>query len=283
MLKIKTDEQVFILPIEDKINILVDRGFKNDVIECLNLYFNKKKKTKCLIYDADNKLLKFNEIGFIFLENDNTINDNLELKPKTDFNNEISLMIENNPEMFLSLDKIRTAFKSILTDKGMYELKRILGYGLKKHIEIEVNDFDISKIIQIFAIEYEGLSINERRLIYLNLLLFINRKKVCIVYIDFEIDEIVIEWIKNMVKKGVIFIIDNNVMYEKIDVKIDRVIVLSQYDFCAKLELEKERIKKLLYALNPIVERNISFQNKEIVNLNKEFSDQNITFSIKII
>ena len=33
---------------------------------------------------------------------------------------------------------------------------------------------------------------------------------------------------KNMVKKGVIFIIDNNVMYEKIDVKIDRVIVLSQ-------------------------------------------------------
>lgn len=282
-MKIKTDEQVFILPVEDSINVLVDRGFKKDIIESLNLYFNKKKKTKCLVYDEDNNLLKFDEIGFVYLENDNTIDDNLELKPKTEFNNEISSVIEGNPEMFMSLDKIRESLKDILTDKGTYELKRILSYGLKKNIGIEINDFDISKIIQVFAIEYEDLSISEKRIVYLNLLQFINRKKVCVVYIDFEIDEIVIEWIENMIKKGVIFIIDNSVLYERINLLIDRVIVLSQYDSCVKLELEKEKVKKLLYALNPIVGRNISFQNKEIIELNKEFSDQNVTFSINII
>lgn len=162
-MKIKTDEQVFILPVEDSINVLVDRGFKKDIIESLNLYFNKKKKTKCLVYDEDNNLLKFDEIGFVYLENDNTIDDNLELKPKTEFNNEISSVIEGNPEMFMSLDKIRESLKDILTDKGTYELKRILSYGLKKNIGIEINDFDISKIIQVFAIEYEDLSISEKK------------------------------------------------------------------------------------------------------------------------
>ncbi len=282
-MKIKTDDKVFILPIKDNINVLIDRGFKKELIESLNLYFNKKRKTKCLIYDEFNNLLKFDEIGFIFLENDNAIDDNMEFKPKTDFNSEISAIIENNPEMFLSLDKIRDSLKEILTDKGTYQMKKILSKGLKKNIEIEINDFDISKIIQVFAIEYEDLSINEKRIIYLNLLLFINRKKMCIVYIDFEIDEVVVEWIKNMVQKGVIFMIDNNVINEKINLDIDRIIVLSQYNSCVKLELEEELVKKLLYALNPIVERNLSFQKQEIVDLNKEFSETNLTFSINII
>jgi hypothetical protein len=281
--KIKTDEQVFIFPIEESINVLVDRGFREEFIECMNLYFNKKRKTKCLIYDDDNVLLKFNEIGFIFLENESMLNDNLEFKAKTDFNNELSLVIENNPEMFISLDDIRRAFKSMLSDKGMYEIKRILGYGLNRSIEIEINEFDINKILQVFAIEYEELSISEKRLIYLNLMLFINRKKVSVVYIDFEIDRVVSEWIKKMVKKGVIFIIDNNIMNENVNLKIDNVIVLSQFNSLAKLEIEKEKVKKLLYALNPIVESNLSFQSKEIVDLYKEFSDQNLTFSIKII
>ncbi|MGI6509796.1 MAG: hypothetical protein ACOX1L_04360 [Erysipelotrichaceae bacterium] len=282
-MKIKTDEQVFIFPIEESINVLVDRGFREEFIECMNLYFNKKRKTKCLIYDDDNVLLKFNEIGFIFLENESMLNDNLEFKAKTDFNNELSLVIENNPEMFISLDDIRRAFKSMLSDKGMYEIKRILGYGLNRSIEIEINEFDINKILQVFAIEYEELSISEKRLIYLNLMLFINRKKVSVVYIDFEIDRVVSEWIKKMVKKGVIFIIDNNIMNENVNLKIDNVIVLSQFNSLAKLEIEKEKVKKLLYALNPIVESNLSFQSKEIVDLYKEFSDQNLTFSIKII
>lgn len=282
-MKIKTDEQVFIFPIEESINVLVDRGFREEFIECMNLYFNKKRKTKCLIYDDDNVLLKFNEIGFIFLENESMLNDNLEFKAKTDFNNELSLVIENNPEMFISLDDIRRAFKSMLSDKGMYEIKRILGYGLNRSIEIEINEFDINKILQVFAIEYEELSSSEKRLIYLNLMLFINRKKVSVVYIDFEIDRVVSEWIKKMVKKGVIFIIDNNIMNENVNLKIDNVIVLSQFNSLAKLEIEKEKVKKLLYALNPIVESNLSFQSKEIVDLYKEFSDQNLTFSIKII
>ncbi len=282
-MKIKTDEQVFIFPIEESINVLVDRGFREEFIECMNLYFNKKRKTKCLIYDDDNVLLKFNEIGFIFLENESMLNDNLEFKAKTDFNNEFSLVIENNPEMFISLDDIRKAFKSMLSDKGMYEIKRILGYGLIRSVEIDINEFDINKILQVFAIEYEELSISEKRLIYLNLMLFINRKKVSVVYIDFEIDRVVSEWIKKMVKKGVIFIIDNNIMNENVNLKIDNVIVLSQFNSLAKLEIEKEKVKKLLYALNPIVESNLSFQSKEIVDLYKEFSDQNLTFSIKII
>ncbi len=282
-MKIKTDEHVFIFPIEESVNVLVDRGFREEFIECMNLYFNKKRKTRCLIYDDDNVLLKFNEIGFIFLENDSILNDNLEFKAKTDFNNEFSLVIENNPEMFISLDDIRRAFKSILSDKGMYEIKRILGNGLNRGIEIDINEFDINKILQVFAIEYEDLSISEKRLIYLNLMIFINRNKVSVVYIDFEIDRIVGEWIKKMVKKGVIFIIDNNIINENVNLKINHVIVLSQFNSLAKLELEKEKVKKLLYALNPIVESNLSFQNKEIVDLYKEFSDPNLTFLIKII
>jgi len=39
----------------------------------------------------------------------------------------------------------------------------------------------------------------------------------------------------------------------------------------------------MLYALNLVVERNISFQNKENVDLYKEFLDQNLSFSMKII
>jgi len=67
---------------------------------------------------------------------------------------------------------------------------------LSKSIEIEINDFDINKILQVFEIEYEDLLISEKRFIYLNFMLFINRKKIGIVYIDFEIDRIVGELIK---------------------------------------------------------------------------------------
>jgi len=41
-------------------------------------------------------LLKLNEISFIFLENNSMLNDNLEFKAKTDFNNEFSLVIEKS-------------------------------------------------------------------------------------------------------------------------------------------------------------------------------------------
>ena len=64
-------------PIDSPIkNILVSSNYKREIIECLQSYFVNKKKTKCIVYDEDNEIIKMDDLSFVYLTSDYLIDNN---------------------------------------------------------------------------------------------------------------------------------------------------------------------------------------------------------------
>ena len=70
-MKIKTNEEVFILP-DKGLHLIVGNGFEKTIIECLNSFLNQKKKSKCIIYDQDGDMVDMKQTGFIYVSKDET-------------------------------------------------------------------------------------------------------------------------------------------------------------------------------------------------------------------
>ena len=151
-MKIVTDESTYIIPIIDNKNIIVTNGYKDDLINCMYTYFVSKKKTKCIIYDDDGQTINMNEISFIYIPKDISLDNNLELKAKTIMNNEISEIIKNNPEQFLSIDNIRKDLHELESDKGMIKIRKILSKGLNQMINIEQKEMNVNSLLQMLSI-----------------------------------------------------------------------------------------------------------------------------------
>ena len=53
MMKIKSDSSFYTIPFQSNITIALDNIYLADAIDCLNSYFVKKKKNKCVVYDNE--------------------------------------------------------------------------------------------------------------------------------------------------------------------------------------------------------------------------------------
>lgn len=277
-MKIVCDNNTFVIPFNSSDKILLITNYQKEIIECYQSYFVSKKKTKCLFYNDDGEIMNMNDINFIYLSDDVSYENNLNFKNKTIFNNEVSQLINNNPELFLSLEKARNELNSLSTDTGIFKLQKILNLGINKRVQFDLKDFDINIALQLFNIVDNEFTLSEKQILIYNLLLYINRNKTNVVYIDKDIDETLISWTSNY-NVSTIFILDNNVvmtMPEKYDC-----LILSNKDHLISNEESFSNLKIISYMNHNIIKANISLQDEKNIELFNQYQDNNSTFFIK--
>ena len=277
-MKIVCDNSTYLIPFNFSDKILLITQYHKEIIECFQSYFVSKKKTKCLIYNDDGEIMNMNDINFIYLSNDVSYDNNFDFKNKTIFNNEVSLIINNNPELFISLDKARNELNSLNTDAGIIRLQKILNLGIDKSVNFDLKDFDINLVLQLFSIVNNEFTLSEKQIIIYNLLLYINRDKVNIIYIDKDIDDTLIKWTFNF-NTSIIFILDNNAittMPEHYDC-----LILSNKDHLISNEEISSNLKVISYMNHDIIKANISLQHEKNIELFNQYRDDNSTFFIK--
>ena len=93
----------------------------------------------------------------------------------------------------------------------MYQLRKILSAKINHTIEFQIDNFDIGKLLEMISIKNEGLTELREYLMLYNLMIFLNRDKNCIVYIDLPINDEVIQWMKGYLKEDILFLVLNNI------------------------------------------------------------------------
>lgn len=278
-MKIVSDNKIFVIPVGEmnKETIVVPSGNKELLVDCLNSYFVQKKKTKCEIFD-DDCIMKMDDLNFIYISDDISFQNNLDLKAKTIVNNELSQIIKNNPDMFRSFDNVRENLNAISNDPGMIKICEILGIGLDKKIEINLNDFSIGLLLQMYSLDNEDFTDSEREIIIANLLSFVSKDKPCLMYIDKTVDIKVQKWI-NSLSDNVYVLIDNEKIYNNIN--NPDLLILSGNDHLSVCNENTETIEILMYMNHPLIQSNISKQNEKNISKYYEYCDDETTFFIK--
>ncbi|MSS01625.1 hypothetical protein [Floccifex porci] len=277
-------DNTYILPFNYCINIISFSEFKADIIDCLDSYFNNNKKNKAIIKDDEDEIILSKDFNFIYIPSSKNIDPNFEFKNKSLMNLEISKIIEENSEYFQSIDLIRNGFYDLLTDCGIYKLKRILEKDLDKHVEIEIDDFDISTLLQSFKINTDMFSETDKYIVLYNLLLYLNRNENNIVLIDFNIQEKELNWIKKIDKDHNFLLIDNESIFTDIaDIKSMAFVRLSYHNFLEKINIQRDDFNRLSYIFHTFFEKNIQYQTEKNIELYRNFEDKNTTFLIKPI
>lgn len=279
-MKIKNEDVVYNLPINYGI-CNITSNFIEDFIECLSSYFVSKKKNKCVVLDEEGDLIKNSDAEFIYIPGNIDLDQVLEFKPKTLLNEEFSEFIGDNQEKFTSIDNIRKYLNELLTDSGMYNLLSIMKSNTSLDLDIEINDFDVSRLLQCLSIKYDGMSREEKYMVLYNLLLFENRNNYSIVYIDFSIDNEVADWLCKIKGDNKLIIINNNKIETTNLDFIDYMLVLSEKDFVELVEEERSIIYNLSYCFNPYILKNIDQQNEKNIKIINKYLDNESTFLIK--
>ena len=276
-MKIVCDDRTYVVPVYDNKNILVPRNYKDDFIECMGTYFVSKKKTKCVVYDDDGQVIGPNEINFIYLDDDISYENNLDFKTKTILNSGLSEIINNNPERFHSIERIRENLHELESDRGMIEFRKILSYGISEFIDISLDELNLNTLIQMLHISNE-FSRSEKQILIMNLMLYENRNKVNIVFLDKEIDNMMFDWIESQ-KENVYFFLDNDQLnFPVFDYSM---VLLSDRDHLIVEEDTNETINILAYMNHKLIMHNISLQEKKNVEIFHRYYDENSTFFVK--
>ena len=197
MMIIKDEEHYFFVP-NSGLNIICEREYKHDLINDLYSYFNQKKKNKCVVLDDDNNVISNKDVEFIYISYNENLDGIFDFKLKTMLNNELSLFIESNNEMFTSIERIRLDIYELLSDTGMFKFIQILENGLDIKIDLTPLNFTLSKILQTLQIECSSLNKIQQLLILYNLLLYLNRNSFNIIYLDFPINDYCIKWLNSI-------------------------------------------------------------------------------------
>ncbi len=280
-MKIKSDENIYIIPIENGICSIAS-DYLNDMIDCLTSYFVNRKKNKCVIVDAEDDLIKYDDVSFVYIPRDIDLKQIFEFKPKTLINSEFSEFIENNQEMFKSIEMLREQIIELLTDQGMYKLKKIMQQNLNCDLQFMIDDFDISRFLQSISIDAEELSEQKMYMALYNLLFYVNREKYCIAYIDFDVNEEVNDWLASLKEnKNILLLIKNESIISRDKEFIDYMLIESNKDFMEYIEISRRQINDLIYCFHPYVLRNIVYQTEKNQSLVSGFTDKNTTFLIK--
>lgn len=280
-MKIKSTatDNVYLLPLKYQTNILVTSDYKKDLIDCLENYFTNKKKNKAIIKDEEDEVITIKEFNFIYIPFEKNIESNFVFKGKTLMNSEVSEIISENQEYFQSIEMIRTGFYELLTDKGLFTLRKILSRGLDNTIDVELENFDITSILQMFSIDTEQLSEPEKYIILYNLLLYTNRSENNIVYIDFPIDDKTLSWINSNTNEKNYFFLDNESLTLS-NIENVPIIKLSNKEFLETVKINQKDIHCLTYIFHSFFSRNLIYQTQKNIELYRLFEDKNSTFLI---
>lgn len=280
MMKVKNESLVYNIPIENGVCVIAGNETKN-LIEYLTNYFVRKKKNTCIVLDEDGDLIKNDEVELIYVPSTENLIDIFEMKPKTMLNTEITDFINTNQICFKSVEAIRNLSYELLTDNGMYKLKKIMQRGTDIKIEYDIDDFNVSRLVQMIGINIERLSLQQQFIVLYNILLYVNRNQFCVVYIDYKIDEETLEWINNVKSDNILFLLDNSSINTELTETIDMMLILSKFDFVNEIEYDTNLIDNLSYCLNPYILKNYAFQTEKNRSIIDDFTDDEATFLIK--
>lgn len=280
MMKIKSEENVYIIP---DLNgaCAISSPYIEDIVQCLVSYFVAKKKNRCVVIDEDGDLVKNDSVSFIYISKDDDLTSLFNLKPKTLINSEMINFIGSNQEMFKSLEIIRNGLSETLTDQGMIKIRKIMQNHIENNIEFVIDDFDLSRILQCLSVESEELSIQQKYMSLYNLLLYLNKDNYCIVYIDFEIDETTLKWIKANKQNNILFLINNEAISTVNNDEIDYLIIESNQDFLEKVEVDYKLKNSILYCFHPYVLKNFEYQTEKNKQIMLDFQDEKTSFLIE--
>lgn len=283
MMKIKSldTENIYILPLETEINIIDTKNYKEDLIQSLTSLASGKRKTSAILLDEANEIIHKFDCNFIYAASTESIDSNYQLKPKSAFNTELVEFITNNSEKFMSIEKIREGCQGLLSDQGIYQFSRILNFGLNQKLEFKVDDFNLASILQMLQIETNA-SYKEKFMMLYNLMMFVNRDKTNIIYIDFPVDDTVLDWIYIVKAPNTYFLIENEAIEEISTIQGNvNFIRLSNCDYKEEFDVHNEDISRLSYIFHSFVVRNIKQQSKKNIDLYRLFSDEKTTFLLK--
>lgn len=280
MMKIKSEENVYIIP---DLNgaCAISSPYVEDIVQCLVSYFVAKKKNRCVVIDEDGNLVKNDSVSFIYISKDDDLTSLFNLKPKTLINSELINFIGSNQEMFKSIEIIRNGLVETLTDQGIIKIRKIMQNHIENNIEFVIDDFDLSRILQCLSVESEELSIQQKYMSLYNLLLYLNKDNYCIVYIDFEIDETTLKWIKANKQNNILFLINNEAISTVNNDEIDYLIIESNQDFLEKVEVDCKLKNSILYCFHPYVLKNFEYQTKKNKQIMLDFQDEKTSFLIE--
>lgn len=280
MMKIKSEENVYIIP---DLNgaCAISSSYVDDIVQCLFSYFVAKKKNKCVVIDEDGDLMKNDSVSFIYIPKDDDLTPLFNLKPKTLINSEIVSFIGTNQEMFKSIEMIRNGLIEMLTDQGMIKIRKIMQKHIENNINFIIDDFDLSRILQSISIEGEELTTQQKYLSLYNLLLYLSKDSYCVVYIDFEIDETTLKWIKSNKQDNILFLINNEAISTNVNDEIDYFLIESNQDFLERIEIDSKQKNSILYCFHPYVLKNFEFQTEKNKQIMLDFQDKNTSFLIK--
>lgn len=279
-MKVKNESLVYNIPIRSGICVITGNQTKN-LNELLTNYFVRKKKNSCIVLDEDGDLIKNEDASYIYISSTEDLLDIFEMKPKTILNTEITDFINTNQDSFRTIEEIRNLSYELLTDNGMYRLKKIMGNGIDNNIEFEIDDFNVSRLLQTLALNIERLSKQQQFIVLYNIFLYTNRNHFCIVYIDFDVNAETLDWLQTIKNDNILFLVNNESICADITENIDTMLVLSKYDFVNEIEYEISSANKLSYCLNPYILKNYEYQTEKNRLIIDDFRDDRSTFLIK--
>ena len=220
---------------------------------------------------------------FIYISSKENLDTIYNFKSKTLLNDSIENFINENPTMFYSIDKIREELRNLLTDKGMFKIKQVLENGTNLNLNFETTNFTISKILQNLIIDVTSIKQTEQFIILYNLLLFVNRNKFNVIYIDFPLDNDSIDWLNSIKSSNNIILVSNESIEDYMAKEFESMIILTDNNFIEEIDLEIEKSNLLSYALHPIVFKHPEYQNEKIIEIIDMLSDEKTSFFVKFI
>ena len=278
---IKTDSNKYNIPLYNGINVLLENEYTEEIVSCLLSYFGSKKKTICSIYEQG-EIIQPKEYDFIYIpEKENVLND-YHFKDKTILNSFVSEMVLNTPEMFLSIDRIRTNIDELLTDRGIYDLYRIMFHNLGINPEIALDDFSVSNLLEMLNIQSENLNYSQMMASLYNVLLFSKRGTSKIVYIDFPIDNSVLKWLDSLKELNEIVIINSKSLEEDLELNCIHALIPANKEEVCEEEMSSKDFRRLLYMSKPFILKNLAYQKEENIRFISNFKDNFATYLIKI-
>ena len=281
-MKIKTEEETFIIHDSDKPLLIEFNGNKDEVIDCLSSIFVQKKRNRCRAFDDSGEEIRYGDANFIYVPKDVSIDNNMNLRSKSITNSTITELMQNNPDDFLSIETIREGIKELVTDKGMYKILKIMTKGLYTPLSIDFDHINISSILECLLFECQGLTKTEKILFIYNLLIYLSRDNFNIVMLDIDLSETVEKWIGNVNGNDCIFLIDNS-QCSSIKLSEYNLINLSSIDFCEEIEISKENVALYSYLLHPVVRINKALQTEKNQERIARINDRNTTFFLKTV
>lgn len=278
MMKIVTDDNVFVLPVKtNELIAITYQDNKEKLMNCFMSYFTQRKKTLCQIYNDKNEVIDCKEYEFIYVPNDISIKQNIELKNKSLLNGIIEKYISNNFDMFNSIDEIRDGLHDLLTDRGMYSLIKIMNLDLEDNVGLKLENFNLNAMLECFNVMCNWVDDKDFYKMMYNLLINAYKNKKKIIYIDFEINDNDYRWLKNKCDEDTIVIVDNESLFLEY-YYCEKLIVLSSNEFLDNLYFDSIDFGLMSYINKYVFKKNIKYQKPEIIKLFKEFNDKETTF-----